>query len=50
MEIPLSKGLCRIIERDGGSRTVEVKESGLEIEVSEKPQYIVPVTVKKTSN
>jgi hypothetical protein len=42
MEIPCSKGVCRIIERDGGSRTVEVKESGLEIEVSEKPRYIVP--------
>jgi hypothetical protein len=42
MEIPCSKGLCRIIERDGESRTVEVKESVLEIEVSEKPRYIVP--------
>jgi hypothetical protein len=41
-EVPCPKGLCRIIERDGESRTVEVKESRLEVEVSEKPRYIVP--------
>jgi hypothetical protein len=41
-EIPCSKGLCRIVERDGESRTAEVKEPALEIEVSEKPRYIVP--------
>lgn len=41
-EIPCSNGLCRIIERDGQSRTVEAKESFLEISVSEKPRYIVP--------
>lgn len=41
MEIPCPKGVCRIIERDGESRTVEVKESVLEVEVSEKPRYIV---------
>ena len=40
-EIPCSRGLHKIIERDGESRTVEVKESALEIEVSEKPRYIV---------
>jgi len=42
VEIPYPKGLCRIIERDGESRTVEVKESALEIEASEKPRYIAP--------
>lgn len=41
-EIPCPKGPCRIIERDGESRTVEVKEPVLEIEVSEKPRYIAP--------
>ena len=42
IKVPCSKGLCRIIERDGESRTVEVKESFLEISASEKPRYIVP--------
>lgn len=42
MEIPCANGLYRIIERDGGSRTVEAKESFLEISVSEKPRYIIP--------
>ena len=41
-EIPYPKGQCRIIERDGQSRTFEVKGSSLEITVSEKPRYIVP--------
>jgi Cellulase (glycosyl hydrolase family 5) len=40
-QIPYPDGPCRIIERDGESRAVEVKESTLEIEVSEKPRYIV---------
>jgi hypothetical protein len=42
MAIPCSSGLYRIIERDGESRTVEAKESVLEISVSEKPRYILP--------
>jgi hypothetical protein len=41
-EIPCPKGPCRIIERDGESRTVELEEVALEIEVSEKPRYIAP--------
>jgi hypothetical protein len=41
-ELPCSKGRCRIVERDGESRTVEVKECGLEVEASEKPRYILP--------
>ena len=47
-EIPWTKGLCRIIERDGESRTVEVGESGLEIEASEKPRYIRPAAGSAT--
>ena len=42
VEIPCSKGTWKIVERDGESRTVVVKESVLEIEISEKPRYIVP--------
>jgi hypothetical protein len=42
LEIPCPRGLCRIIERDGASRTVDVSGSSIEIEVSEKPLYIVP--------
>ena len=42
VEVPCSNGLYRIIERDGESRTVEAKESFLEISVSEKPRYILP--------
>jgi len=42
VEIPCSNGLYWIIERDGESRTVEAKESFLEISVSEKPRYILP--------
>lgn len=41
IEVPCANGLFRIIERDGESRTVEAKESCLEISVSEKPRYIV---------
>ena len=41
IKVPCSKGLFRIIERDGESRTVEAKESFLEISASEKPRYIV---------
>ena len=40
-QIPCANGPCRVIERDGESRTVEVKESALTIEASEKPRYIV---------
>ncbi len=40
-EIPCSKGVYRIIERDGESRTVEAKGELLEVAVSEKPRYIV---------
>ena len=43
-EIPCANGRYRVIERDGESRTVEAKESCLEIAVSEKPKYIVPAT------
>ena len=42
VEIPCPTGPCRIIERDGQSRTVEAKEPGLQIDVSEKPRYILP--------
>jgi len=42
IEIPCSRGLYRMIERDGESRTVEAKEPFLEISASEKPRYIVP--------
>jgi len=45
--IPCPKGPCRIIERDGESRAIEVKGSGLEIEVSDKPRYIVPKPLTK---
>ena len=47
-EIPYPKGMCRIVERDGESRTVEVKETGLEIEASERPRYIVPAAQTAT--
>jgi hypothetical protein len=42
VKIPCSNGFFRIVERDGESRTVEVKGSILEISVSEKPRYILP--------
>jgi len=42
VKVPCSNGAYRIIERDGESRTVEAKESFLEISASEKPRYIVP--------
>ncbi len=41
IKVPCSKGLYRIIERDGESRTVEAKTPFLEISVSEKPRFIV---------
>ena len=41
IKVPCSNGLYRIIERDGESRTVEAKNSFLEISASEKPRYIV---------
>jgi hypothetical protein len=44
-EIPCANGLYRIIERDGESRTVEAKESFLEISASEKPRYIMPAVI-----
>jgi hypothetical protein len=47
-EIPCPKGLCQVIERDGESRIVEVGESGLEIEASEKPRYILRATGRAT--
>jgi hypothetical protein len=43
VEIPCRPGPHRIIERDGESRTVEVKESVLEMTASEKPRYLVSV-------
>jgi len=42
LDIPCPNGRYRVIERDGESRTVEAKESRLEISVSEKPRYITP--------
>ena len=42
MEIPCPNGRYRVIERDGESRTVEAKESRLEISASERPRYIAP--------
>ncbi|MGZ7065992.1 MAG: hypothetical protein ACXVI6_06530, partial [Candidatus Aminicenantales bacterium] len=43
VEIPCANGRYRIIERDGEGRTVEAKESRLEISASEKPRYVAPV-------
>lgn len=40
-EIACAKGVYQVIERDGESRTVEVKGSSLEISASEKPRYIL---------
>ncbi len=42
IEIPCPGGRCRVVERDGESRLAEVKGSAVEIEVSERPRYIVP--------
>ncbi|MGA2533156.1 MAG: glycosyl hydrolase [Candidatus Aminicenantales bacterium] len=40
VEIPCANGRYRVIDRDGESRTVEAKESRLEISASERPRYI----------
>jgi hypothetical protein len=48
-EISCPNGPCRIIERDGESRVVEVKESVIEVAASEKPRYINPVRGSLTS-
>ena len=41
-EIPCANGRYRVIERDGESRTIEAKDSRLEISASERPRYIAP--------
>jgi hypothetical protein len=42
VEIPCPRGPCRIVERDGASRILRVDGRLLEVDVSEKPRYIVP--------
>lgn len=44
-EIPCPNGMYMTIERDGESRTVEAKDSFLEISASEKPRYIMPAVI-----
>jgi hypothetical protein len=46
IKVPCSNGSYRIIERDGESRAVEVRELFLEISASEKPRYIVPADLR----
>jgi len=45
-EITCPNGMYKVIERDGESRTVEVKGSFLEISASEKPRYILPAVTE----
>jgi len=47
VEIPLAKGLCKIVERDGESRVTEVTGSVLEVVVSESPRFILAGSARR---